>query len=252
MNDHVKQENRRALPKYLLILLGAALFGGVLGFFAGWMGHSSVSDAVREGLDSIISRVLPWALPAVSLVLLADGFRRYRQAKRLFESWDGEDETPMEAAEQTLNWSLLWTCMVMTLNLFSISISSYCTLPGGALAVVGAFLLVLVLVVLLQQKVVDLTRRMNPEKQGSVYDTKFQKKWFESCDEAEKAQIGQAAYKAYNMMTKTVLVLWVALVVLDFIFSFGPLPAFTVLVLWGVTQAAYVLECIRMGKGSAV
>lgn len=249
MTDNVKRENRKALPKYLLLLLAAALFGGVLGFFAGWMGYSSVSDAVREGLDHIVSRTLPWAIPAVSLMLLADGFRRYRQAKRLFESWDGEDERPMEAAEQTLNWSLLWTSIAMTLDFFSISISSYCTLPGGALAVVGAFLLVLVLVMLLQQKVVDLTRRMNPEKQGSVYDTKFQKKWFESCDEAEKAQIGQAAYKAYNVTTKTAIVLWVALVVLDFIFGFGPLPAFAVLVLWGVTQAAYILECIRMGKG---
>lgn len=250
-NNAVKKDNRKALPKFLLILLGAALFGGVLGFFAGWMGYSSVSDTVREVLDHIVSRFLPWAIPAVCLALLAESWRRYRKARKLFEGWDGSNEEPLETADRILNWSLLWSSLAMVLNLFSISISSYCTLPGSPLVVTVLFLLILVLTMLLQQKVVDLTRQINPEKQGSIYDTKFQKKWFESCDEAEKAQIGQAAYKAYNATAKTAIVLWIALVVLDFIFGFGPLPAFTVLLVWGVAQTAYILECIRLEKGGS-
>ena len=31
-NNTVKKDNRKALPKYLLILFVAAIFGGVLGF----------------------------------------------------------------------------------------------------------------------------------------------------------------------------------------------------------------------------
>ena len=34
-NNDVKRDNRKALPKYLLILFVAAIFGGVLGFAAG-------------------------------------------------------------------------------------------------------------------------------------------------------------------------------------------------------------------------
>ena len=34
----------------------------------------------------------------------------------------------------------------------------------------------------LQQMTVDFQKIMNPEKQGSVYDLRFQKKWEESCD----------------------------------------------------------------------
>ena len=41
-NNAVKRDNRKALPKYLLILLAAAIFGGVLGFAVGWLGHDSL------------------------------------------------------------------------------------------------------------------------------------------------------------------------------------------------------------------
>lgn len=248
MNDNVKKENRRALPRFLLILAGAAVFGGVLGFCAGWMGSSSVSEFVTETVDYLLSAVIPWLIPAVSVVLLADGFRRYRQAKKLFAEWDGADEAPMEEAEETLNWSLLWSSVVMILDFFYLSVGGYCVLPGGTLIVAIVFILMIALVMVLQQKVVDLTRRMNPEKQGSVYDTKFQKKWFESCDEAEKAQIGQASYRAYRVTGTACIVLWVALLILDFIFGVGVLPAFVVLLLWGIMQVSYILECIRLSK----
>ena len=38
-NNTVKKDNRKALPKFFLILLGAAVFGGVAGFAAGWLGQ---------------------------------------------------------------------------------------------------------------------------------------------------------------------------------------------------------------------
>jgi len=40
---------------------------------------------------------------------------------------------------------------------------------------------------------------MNPEKTASVYDMKFQKKWLETCDEAEKIIVGKCAFKAFNI-----------------------------------------------------
>ena len=110
------------------------------------------------------------------------------------------------------------------------------------------FLVSIILIVLLQQKAVDLTRRMNPEKQGSVYDTKFQKKWMDSCDEAEKAQMGQAAYQAFRVATVTCLVLWVVLTVLNFSFDIGLLPVLMVLILFGVLQVTYCLTCIKLSR----
>jgi hypothetical protein len=89
---------------------------------------------------------------------------------------------------------------------------------------------------------------MNPEKQGSVYDMKFHKKWLDSCDEAEQRQIGQAAYHAFRVTRMACLVLWLVLMLLDLPFGFGPLPALAVLLLWGVMQISYALECIRLSR----
>ena len=113
---------------------------------------------------------------------------------------------------------------------------------------VALFLVSVVMIVVHQQKVVDLTRRINPEKQGSVYDTKFLKKWVDSCDESEQRQMGQAAFKAYRAAVNTCLWLWAALIVLHCAFDTGLLPIVMVLVIFGVLQIVYTLECIRLSR----
>lgn len=248
MHDDVKRENRKALPKFALIMLGAAAFGGVLGFLSGWMGRSSAVDFAVEALDYFVSTVIPWLIPAASLVLLAAAVWQYRRAKRLFEEWDGEEEEHIDQAERRLNWVLLLVTATMVLNFFMLSASPYSQLPYGALASAAVFLLIIAAVLVMQQKTVDLTRRMNPEKRGSVYDVNFQKKWLESCDEAEKQQIGQASYRAYRAAGQACVTLWVALLLLDIEFDVGVLPSFVALLLWGILQVSYILECIRLGK----
>ena len=117
-----------------------------------------------------------------------------------------------------------------------------------ALALVGVFLLSCGFVVFAQQKAVDLTRRMNPEKRGSVYDTKFQKKWMDSCDESERRQVGQACCRAYMVSSRFCLGLWLALAILSMVFEVSILPTLVLLLVWGVMQVTYSLECIRRGK----
>ena len=60
------------------------------------------------------------------------------------------------------------------------------------------FLASVAVLVVLQQKIVDLERRINPEKRGSVYDMKFQKTWMDSCDEAERARSARPATGLYG------------------------------------------------------
>ena len=100
-----------------------------------------------------------------------------------------------DAAEEKLNWVLLLTTVQMALNFFFFAVGNrYIPIGNMALLVnVAVFLVVMAVITVLQQKVVDQTRRLNPEKQGSVYDRKFKEKWLASCDEAEQRQIGQAA-----------------------------------------------------------
>ena len=54
-----RSENRKALPKFFLTILGAGLFGGVLGFAAGFMNAGSLSDGVRQLLNAALTASAP-------------------------------------------------------------------------------------------------------------------------------------------------------------------------------------------------
>ena len=250
-NNTVKKDNRKALPKFFLILLGAAVFGGVAGFAAGWLGHDSLSEVLTAAVTGWLTATAPWAMAVTSVVSLAAIVWLYRSAKKLCDSWDGEDELPMEQAEEKLSWGLMAASVQLVLDMFFFAAAVVAD-NMAARAGVAVFILSVALLTVSQQKLVDQVRRMNPEKQGSVYDVHFNKKWLASCDEAEQKQIGQAAYKAYHTVNVACPLLWLVLVLLSYAFDFGLLmPAFTVCLLWLLLNVTYSLEAIRLSRRKA-
>lgn len=113
---------------------------------------------------------------------------------------------------------------------------------------IAAFFAIMTEAVLIQQKCVDSTKKMNPEKTASVYDTKFQKKWMDTCDEAEKVMIGKCAFKAYAATNTVCTVLSVVLAVGALIFGIGFLPSLAVCLIWIVNQSVYCKEALRYSK----
>ncbi len=252
MNE--KSENRKALPKFTLSLLGSLLVGGVIGFAIGLSRAMGLDTAaLAEGLGAILAAVTPWGIPVTSALTLGGCFFLYRSAARKFAAWDGgdEDETS-ESIDAALSWVLLFSAVQLLFNLFFLS--AFCVYwmdrDIRALSLVGVFLLSCGLVVFAQQKTIDLERKMNPEKRGSVYDSKFQKKWLDSCDESERRQIGEASRRAYMVTSRVCLGLWLVLVVLSLVVEISLLPVFVLLLVWGTMQVTYTLECIRLGKGN--
>lgn len=243
MNE--KSENRKALPRFFVTMALSLLGGGVLGFVIGCgrvLGLEAA--ALAEALNAVLSAITPWGIPVTSVLTLGTCFLLYRSAAKQYAAWGGgdEDETS-ESVDVLLSWTLL-------LNLFFLAAFCVYYLEGdvSALAHVGVFLFSCGLVIFAQQKTVDLERRMNPEKHGSVYDRKFQKKWLDSCDESERRQIGEASRRAYMATSRLCLGLWLVLVILSMIFEMSLLPVFVVLLVWGVMQVTYTLECIRLSK----
>ena len=250
MRSKEKSDNRRALPKYILMLLIAAFFGGLAGFGAGIMGAGNLSGSITAAVENVLMAAAPWGIPVTSVVFLGLCWGFYAKARRIYKTWDGEEEAPIEKAEEDLSWALLMSAIAMLWDFFFVSVLVVCQgmWPMGRLGGLGMFFASIAVIVVHQQKVVDLTRRINPEKQGSVYDTKFLKKWVDSCDESEQRQMGQAAFKAYRAAVNTCLWLWAALIVLHYAFDTGLLPIVMVLAIFGVLQIVYTLECIRLSR----
>ena len=255
MSNKEKGENRKALPKFALTMLGSLLAGGVLGFILGISRvFGAETAALAEAVNGFLSAVTPWGIPVTSVVILGTAFFLYRSVANKFAAWGGgdEDETS-ESIETLLSWVLLLSSVQLLINFFFMAAFCvyYMDADIDALVLVGVFVVSCALVIFAQQKTVDLERKMNPEKHGSVYDTKFQKKWLESCDESERRQIGQACYRAYMVTSRFCLGVWLVLVILSMVFEMSILPVFILLLVWGVLQVTYTLECIRLSKRSS-
>lgn len=255
MNE--SHENRKALPKFFLSILSAGLLGGVIGLFVGLSNIFGLdAGALSAKAEVLLRAVLPWGTPVFTAVLSGGALWFYRAAGKKISAWDGGDESGASMdAENLLSWMMLLSAVQLLAALFFFAAAIHYSVKSGltgTLYHVAWLFLSCGLAVFEQQKAVDLTKRMNPEKRGSVYDMQFQKKWLECCDESERQQIGQAAYHTYQTTSRVCLWMWVALVVLDMIFGFGVLPSFIVLLVLGVMQTVYVLECIRLSRKSAL
>lgn len=110
------------------------------------------------------------------------------------------------------------------------------------------FLVILAEGVIIQQKVVDITKIMYPEKTASVYDLKFQKKWVDSCDEAEKIMIGRCVFEAFKVTNSVCGALSIILAISALMFDIGFLPSFVVCLIWLVNQCVYCRAAAKCSK----
>ena len=130
MKNNIQNDNRKALPKYLLVLLGGGLLGGGLGFLTGFAAEHNLGETAADALNRFLAAITPWGIPVSTLVLLGLAWGKYRSAKKLFASWDGEDELTADTADQYLNWTLLLTTTQMLLNFFFFSAAVIYWVPG--------------------------------------------------------------------------------------------------------------------------
>ena len=255
-SDEIRQANRRALPKFLLMMLGGLVLGAVIGFAGMFIlsaaGQDNLTSAL-SGLETGLAAAAPWLLAGCGAVELIAGLILYRRAKTIVRGWDGEDETVSDRAEKPLNLAIWISSMAMVAAFFLLAAaySAGMTSKSEAFGMLGgviAFAAVLVITIMLQQRLVDLAKRLYPEKKASVYDIRFQKKWLDQCDEAEKAQIGECAYHAYNAMNKTCMALWLVFTVTALFLDTGILPVLAVCAVWAVSQSVYCWWASRLGS----
>ena len=259
-NDEIRQANRKALPKFLLMMLGGVALGAVIGFVSltglDLLGQDNVAGALA-GLGIGLAKAAPWLLAACGAVEVIAGLILYRRAKAIVRGWDGENETVPDRAEKPLNLAI-WISSMALIAAFFLMTAAYSagmrskSEAFGMLGGVAAFAVVFVITVMLQQRLVDLVKRLYPEKKASVYDIKFQKEWFAQCDEAEKAQIGECAWHAYNAANRTCMALWLVFTLTALFLNTGILPVLAVCVIWAVSQSVYCWWASRLGAHSAI
>ena len=118
-----------------------------------------------------------------------------------------------------------------------------------ALLLFGSLTVQLVWITVLQVVIIKATKVIHPEKQGNVLDSRFQKDWYQSCDEAERQQIGECSYFSFRMMSVVFPLVMLALVLLAT--NGMAQPAWILLVggLWMVQQMSYQAMAYHLDHG---
>ena len=252
--NEIKEANRKAMPGFLLLALVGAIVGGIVGFYSAKYDVDRFAGSMKSAGAFFGNYVSSWILLAIAVITPIVVIPVYQKTKRLLLAWDGEDESVCDIAEKKLNTVLLINGIALISAFFLIS----ATYSGGfamiekhlnmyVLAIV-AFLVILAEGIITQQKVVDIIKIMYPEKTASVYDLKFQKKWVDSCDEAEKIMIGRCAFEAFKVTNSVCGALSVILAISALMFDIGFLPSFVVCLIWLVNQCAYCRAAAKCSK----
>ena len=252
--DEIKEANRKAMPGFLLLALVGAIVGGIVGFYCAKYDVDQLAGSMKSAGAFFGKYVSSWILLAIAVITPIVVIPVYQKTKRLLLAWDGKDESVCDIAEKKLNTVLLINGIALISAFFLIS----ATYSGGfamiekhlnmyVLAIV-AFLVILAEGIITQQKVVDIIKIMYPEKTASVYDLKFQKKWVDSCDEAEKIMIGRCAFEAFKVTNSVCGALSVILAISALMFDIGFLPSFVVCLIWLVNQCVYCRAAAKCSK----
>ncbi len=246
-----KSENRKALPWFILstvlsLFVGAGIGVGILFIHGSW--SQRLMDAVRTGLAASA----PWLIWAFAICITAIAIMICQRFGKLFPNWHEEDLATLSKMENSLSLALIAESVLTILSFFlfaaQLTLMDLIEAPVFFIGV-GGFLALMAASTVCQQKVVDFEKKLNPEKRGSVYDAKFAKKWYESCDEWERAMICQAAFSAYSATNLACVVLWVLLILGHMLFDFGLLPIAVVTILWLVSTLAYSIKAWQLESG---
>lgn len=255
-SNEIRKANRKALPKFILLMVISLLIGGGVGFFSAKYGLNALAGGMKSAGLFFGMNIAPWLMLAAAILMPAVCIPIYRHVKRLLREWDGENEEISDLIDGKLSVVIWLTSTLLILSFFLIAASysgGFAIFENGNHTVpffisVAAFFSVLVEVIIIQQKCVDAAKETNPEKTASVYDMKFQKKWMDSCDEAEKILIGKCAFKAYTATNMICGVLSIILAVCALTFDIGFIPSLAVCLIWIVNQSVYCKETLKFSK----
>lgn len=253
MNKQAKAPKTRkgVYIKFTLLMIASALTGAFISIFL-FGREDGLLQLTRRVSDGLILAG-PWLL-AAGLVPCAVAHGLYRSALKAAARAD-EDDDAFETANRRLSLSMAFSAVVMPWMMLTICLA----LPSVDVLANNAFVVAVVPLLLveiawsygLQAVVVRAMQRLAPEKRGNVFDLRFQKDWYASCDEAERQRIGECGYHTYLTMTKIYPFTLLAALLAIMYGGASVLWAVVLGGLWLTQTLSYLLRAYKLEHGKA-
>jgi hypothetical protein len=182
-------------------MLGGYIFGRLMARAEENITLVNLAYEVKEFLVGAISTVFI-ILSILGIVISLVSFTRCHVMYKKLQN-DKENDDLWDTLEDALNQP-----MILSSAFFFVILCCFlCCLVVGCrdvyqptlfITVSLLFVADCVVVILIQKLIIDIEKKLNPEKLGNVLDVNFQKVWLNSCDEAQKMIVYKAGYKAYQ------------------------------------------------------
>lgn len=255
--------NKKSKKSFIIITIVSLLTGGFVGFFGGLAANTlkeqivNINKLLTENYPLFQTYVMPWIILAFTIVCFILGEIWLKKGKKQIATWDGEDNEHIEIADSHLNKvnavsSILMIVIQILLGLTTYQLMSLFEKIDNVympLIAVVVYFAGLIISISQQNRSVKLLKQYAPEKKGSIYDRKFHKVWYESCDEAERQMIGDASYKTMRFMTSVFSSLLTITIIIGMFIPIGLLCAFFIGLLWLIMTCYYSYTCAKLERG---
>lgn len=256
--DEIKKEDKKAFKGFLMIIIISAIVGWIVGFMSVNL-KEFLGSSVPKLITNILEIITPFANLALSIVLIIVSQIIYSDLRKKYDLWKekNEDDNTIDKIELKMSYLKLLNSINTILGFFFMGIGSmlkpFDNLGGDlnntkVICFFIGFILCITTSTLIQKKIINLEKEINPLLRGSVYDIKFISKWLDSCDEAIKLHIFKSAYKAYVSVYKTCIILWIFCILGYGLWDFGIMPMVMVTIIWLVQTISYCRESIKQSK----
>lgn len=242
MKDAKKKSPARIYVTFAVALMICAIIGGTLSYFA--LSNEISVRSLGDQANQFLTTPGPWWYTP-GLLLLAASSWIYLRGKRLIPQAMEDDE-----AFPRVNLMLgraMFLSNISTVFMFVAMALSYASSWGIGFSVL-LLLVHIVWLTALQARIISATKQISPEKRGNIFDFKFQHDWYQSCDEAERQQIGQCSYQAFKITSMIYPFLLAVLAVLSMIDLIAPAYSLLVGLLWLVQQFVYNYTSLKLDK----
>lgn len=242
MKPKTEKKNAWVYVKFAIIIVVSGIFGAVCNMAIG-AGFENFTNLGAVLSQSLYGAGVP--LLGGGLLLAAAATGLYLAAKKPMALAD-EDDAAYEKANRLLCLSMILTTLGFPWFILTMGLTFGQTTRNEELGFTGFGLLILIAQIIwfsaLQAIVVGATKKLYPEKRGNVFDTKFQKDWYASCDEAEQKTIGDCSYFTFQIMNLVYPIVMVLLIMIGSTWSINALWFVLLGGLWMMQTLVYQLR----------
>lgn len=258
-----KKEDKKALKKFVVMLGLAFVVGIFIGAGMSVLKVFFLEGSVKISFLKILNIAAVYGGYPYTTALLIACMVLYKKSRKEHAAWDEEDEEVLSRIETKLSIMLWFSNLILYGTYFFFAVGIWASdLMGenealeadttGFLTTLGVVFLHMIYGIVaasvIQQKGVNLSKEINPEKKGSVYDIKFQDKWMEKCDEAERYTVYKCSFKTFKTMQIVGIVLWLICLLGQMFLKTGVFATIIVTVYLMVQISVYSVQGIYFAK----